>query len=151
MSTLNFRIATKDDLEAVIQLLVDDDIAEGREHSGDVGQKYVLAFNSMESEHYNHMLLAELGGRVVATLQLVFVPGLSRNGVKRALVESVRVASDLRGKNIGTALMREAMRRAKEGGCGLMQLTSDIRRARAHLFYRRLGFVQSHYGLKTEL
>jgi GNAT superfamily N-acetyltransferase len=87
----------------------------------------------------------------VGALQLVFVPGLSRRGAKRAIIESVRVAADLRGRNVGTALMKEAIRLAREGGCSLVQLTSDTRRSRAHLFYRRLGFVQSHFGFKKEL
>ncbi len=151
MSALTFRIATRNDLQAVLELLADDDLAKSREHLATNSEKYDLAFETMESEHYNHVLLAEQGGRIVAALQLVFMPGLSRGGTKRAIIEAVRVASGLRGKNIGTALMQEAMRRAKEGGCGLVQLTSDIRRARAHLFYRRLGFVQSHYGFKKEL
>lgn len=66
-------------------------------------------------------------------------------------MESVRVVSDMRGKDVGTALMKEAVRLAREGGCGLVQLDSDTRRSRAHLFYRRLGFVQSHFGFKKQL
>jgi GNAT superfamily N-acetyltransferase len=97
------------------------------------------------------MLLAESEGRVVGCLQLVFIPGMSRKGTKRAIVESVRVSSTMRGQNVGTALMKEATRLAREGGCGLVQLDSDTRRSRAHLFYRRLGFVQSHFGFKKQL
>jgi GNAT superfamily N-acetyltransferase len=63
----------------------------------------------------------------------------------------VRVKSSVRGQNVGTALMKEAIRIARENGCKLVQLDSDLRRPRAHLFYRRLGFVQSHAGFKKEL
>jgi GNAT superfamily N-acetyltransferase len=154
MSDLTFRTATKDDLHAVVAMLSDDELAENRETpiSGDgVSEEYTKAFASMEAEHYNHMLLAESGGKIAGCLQLVFLPGLSRKGTKRAIVESVRVASDQRGKNVGTALMKEAIRLAREGGCGLVQLDSDTRRSRAHLFYRRLGFIQSHFGFKKQL
>lgn len=152
MSELSFRTATKDDLHAVIALLADDEIAENREKPvPGVSDEYLKAFAAMESEHYNHMLLAESDGRIVGCLQLTFVPGLSRKGTKRAIVESVRVAADRRGANVGTALMKEAIRLAREGGCGIVQLTSDNRRSRAHLFYRRLGFEQSHFGFKKEL
>ncbi|HEY7978762.1 MAG TPA: GNAT family N-acetyltransferase, partial [Rhizomicrobium sp.] len=72
-------------------------------------------------------------------------------GSKRALIESVRVKSSMRGHNVGTALMKEAIRVARENGCKLVQLDSDLRRPRAHLFYRRLGFVQSHAGFKKAL
>jgi GNAT superfamily N-acetyltransferase len=154
MSDLTFRMATRDDLHAIVALLSDDELAENREKAmgGDgVGEEYAKAFAAMEGEHYNHMLLAESDGKIVGCLQLVFVPGLSRKGTTRAIVESVRVASDIRGKNIGTALMKEAVRLAREAGCGLVQLDSDTRRSRAHLFYRRLGFVQSHIGFKKQL
>jgi len=154
MSEISFRTATRDDLRAIVSLLSDDELAENREKpvGGDgVSEEYAKAFAAMESEHYNHMLLAEEDGRIVGALQLVFVPGLSRRGATRAIIESVRVVSDLRGKNVGTALMKEAIRRAREAGCALVQLTSDTRRTRAHLFYRRLGFVQSHAGFKKDL
>lgn len=154
MSTLIFRTAIKDDLQAVIALLSDDELAENREKpvgEAGVAEEYAKAFAAMESERFNRILLAEQDGRIVGCLQLAFVPGLSRKGTTRAIVESVRVAADLRGRSVGTALMKEAIRLAREGGCGLVQLTSDKRRARAHLFYRRLGFEQSHFGFKKEL
>jgi len=154
MSEITFRTATRDDLHAIVALLSDDELAENREKpvGGDgVNEEYAKAFEAMEGEHYNHMLLAESEGKIVGALQLVFVPGLSRRGAKRAIIESVRVVSDQRGKNVGTALMKEAILRAREGGCSLVQLTSDNRRTRAHLFYRRLGFVQSHVGFKKDL
>jgi ribosomal protein S18 acetylase RimI-like enzyme len=81
----------------------------------------------------------------------VFIPSLSRGGSKRALIEAVRVTSSLRGQNIGTALMRKAIEESRAAGCSVVQLTSDRRRTRAHLFYRRLGFEQSHIGFKLEL
>jgi len=154
MSDLTFRMAAKDDLHAIVAMLSDDELAENREKAigGDgVAEEYAKAFAAMEAERNNHMLLAESEGRIVGCLQLVFIPGLSRKGTTRAIVESVRVVSDMRGKDVGTALMKEAVRLAREGGCGLVQLDSDTRRSRAHLFYRRLGFVQSHFGFKKQL
>jgi GNAT superfamily N-acetyltransferase len=154
MSDLTFRTATQDDLHAVVALLSDDELAENREKAigGDgVGEEYMKAFAAMEHEHYNHILLAEAEGKIVGCLHLTFVPGLSRRGAKRAIIESVRVVSERRGQNVGTAIMKEAIRLAREGGCSLVQLTSDTRRSRAHLFYRRLGFTQSHFGFKKEL
>jgi GNAT superfamily N-acetyltransferase len=150
MSEITFRTATKADLPVITAMLADDEIAENRENAS-VPECYSQAFAAMAKEVFNRMLLAERDGKIVGSLQLVFIPGLSRNGTRRALIESVRVKSDARGQNIGTALMKEAIRLAKENGCGLVQLDSDLRRPRAHLFYRRLGFVQSHAGFKKAL
>ena len=150
MSEISFRYATEADLPIIVAMLADDEIAESRE-SASVSDEYREAFGAMAKEVYNRVLLAEIDGKIVGSLQLVFIPGVSRNGSKRALIESVRVKSSVRGQNVGTALMKEAIRVARENGCKLVQLDSDLRRPRAHLFYRRLGFVQSHAGFKKEL
>ena len=152
MSEITFRAARAEDVPAIVAMLADDEIGESRERTGEgVPQEYFRAFEEMSCVRGNRILLAELDGRIVGSLQLVFIPSLSRSGAKRAIIEAVRVTSDLRGKNIGTALMRQAIAEARAAGCGVVQLTSDRRRSRAHLFYRRLGFEQSHIGFKLEL
>jgi ribosomal protein S18 acetylase RimI-like enzyme len=152
MSDITFRYAGETDLPAIVKLLSDDEFAENREIGGDtISQEYVDAFAAMQKQGDNRMLLAEKDGKIVGALHLAFVPGLSRRGTTRAIIESVRVASDARGQNIGTAIMKHAIAEAKAGGAKLIQLTSDKRRARAHLFYRRLGFEQSHAGFKKDL
>ena len=95
--------------------------------------------------------MGERDGEVVAMLQLTLIPGLSRGGMRRALVEAVRVRSDLRSRGIGEALMQQVEGRAKAAGCGLIQLTTDKKRPAAHRFYGRLGYVASHLGMKKNL
>ena len=97
------------------------------------------------------MLLAELKGELVGYLQITFIPGLSRKGAWRGQIESVRVATRLRGKGIGGAMLEHAIGLCRERGCRLVQLTSDKTRAEAHRFYGRLGFVASHDGFKLTL
>ena len=152
MSEITFRHATAADLPAIVALLADDDIGESRESSSrELAPEYSRAFEEMGVCPDNFVLLAELDGALAGSLQLVFIPGLSRQGAKRAIIESVRVQSAVRGKNIGTALMKQAIAEARAAGCKLVQLTSDRRRSRAHLFYRRLGFQQTHEGFKRLL
>lgn len=149
---ISFRDATEADLPTIVALLADDDIGETREkQAAQIPQVYVDAFREMQTQGMNRIILAEKDGAVVGCFQFVVLPGLSRQGSRRALVEGVRVASSLRGEGIGTILMRHAIEEAKKAGCKLIQLTSDKRRPRAHLFYRRLGFQQSHEGFKLEL
>ena len=152
MSDVTFRFADEKDLPTIVELLADDDIAGHREeHLAKVPQEYVKAFAAMSRTPDNRMLLAEIAGAVVGVLQLVYVPGLSRKGALRAIIEGVRVRSSDRGHGIGSALVNRAIAEARNAGCALVQLTSDKRRPRAHLFYRRLGFCQSHEGFKLEL
>jgi GNAT superfamily N-acetyltransferase len=63
----------------------------------------------------------------------------------------VRVRRDLRQAGIGTRMMQWAIARARERGCGLVQLTTNRVRADAHRFYERLGFTASHIGMKLLL
>ncbi|RQP20913.1 MAG: GNAT family N-acetyltransferase, partial [Brucella intermedia] len=44
-----------------------------------------------------------------------------------------------------------AIERCRERGCRLVQLTTDKSRADALRFYRSLGFIDSHEGLKLSL
>ena len=150
MSELSFRFAGEADVPAIVALLADDDIAGHREE-GTVPAEYAKAFAAMSAMPTNRMLVAERDGEILGVLQLVFIPGLSRRGATRAHIEGVRVKSSARAHGIGTALMCRAIEEAKRAGCTLVQLTSDKRRARAHLFYRRLGFQQTHEGFKRLL
>lgn len=53
------------------------------------------------------------------------------------------VAEDLRGAGIGAALVAEAEKRLAAKGCGLIEVTSNRKRLRAHVFYERLGYERT--------
>ncbi|KKX31600.1 GNAT family N-acetyltransferase [Rhizobium sp. LC145] len=148
-----FRKARRDDLTAIISLLAEDKLGQSREVvSEPVDTRYQEAFAAIEADA--NQLLAVAVGRndvVVGCLQLSFVPGLSRTGMWRGQIESVRIASDERGSGLGSAFIEWAVERAAERGCGLVQLTSDKARLDAIRFYEKLGFVASHEGLKRNL
>jgi GNAT superfamily N-acetyltransferase len=90
-------------------------------------------------------------GRVVGTLQLTVIPGLSRKGSTRSLIEGVRIHSDERGSGLGTRFIEWAIEESRRQGCQLVELTSDATRTDAHRFYERLGFTASHVGFKLAL
>jgi len=142
-----FRLATRDDLPAVVALLADDVLGRERDGGG-VDEAYERAFAAIEADPRNEEIVAEDAGEIVACLQVTYIPGLGRHGTQRALVEAVRVRADRRGQGVGAALMTWVVDRARARGCGLVQLTTDKTRADAHRFYERLGFVASHEGMK---
>ncbi|MFY9713602.1 MAG: GNAT family N-acetyltransferase, partial [Microbacterium sp.] len=110
---------------------------------------YVAALMEILAEPSNDLLVVELDGSVVGTLQLTSIPGMSRRGSRRLLVEAVRVRSDLRSSGIGSAVMRWVSASAAPAvGAAIVQLTSDASRTDAHRFYERLGYVGSHRGFK---
>ncbi|WP_026876730.1 GNAT family N-acetyltransferase [Jiangella gansuensis] len=150
MSTVVFREATRADLPAIVALLADDVLGRGREHTS-VDDAYERAFATIDADPRNVLVVGDDAGEVVACVQLTFIPGLGRHGAERCLVEAVRVRSDRRGGGVGAALMAWVIDLARERGCALVQLTTDKTRVDAHRFYRRLGFVASHEGMKLAL
>lgn len=144
-----FREARRDDVPAVVALLADDTLGSARE--GADMAPYLAAFDAMQAEAGNRLIVGEYAGRIVATYQLTLISGLSLRASRRAQVESVRVAADLRGRGIGAAMMADAEARARAAGCRLIQLTSNAGRLRARTFYERLGFTPSHIGFKRDL
>jgi GNAT superfamily N-acetyltransferase len=149
---VRFRIAQAADLPELLRLLVEDPVAVERGgYTAEVTPGVLAAFAEITDDPNNELWLGERGGVVVAMAQVSFIPGISRGGAKRAQIEAVRVRAELRGAGIGAALMRTLEARAREVGCGLVQLTSDRERRAAHRFYERLGYQPSHLGFKKRL
>lgn len=150
--TTTFRLALESDLPAIMAMLADDEIVKTRgDYPTEITPAMQAAFRDIAADRASEMWVGERGGEVIATLQLTIIPGLSRGGLKRALVEAVRVRADLRGRGIGAALMAKVTDRARRAGCGMVQLTSDKRRVDAHRFYEKLGYAASHVGMKLKL
>ncbi|SDK84814.1 Ribosomal protein S18 acetylase RimI [Actinopolyspora mzabensis] len=145
----NFRPARAADVAAVVSLLHDDELGRHRERPGDPA--YDTAFAEIASDPNQLLVVAELDGEIVGTLQLSFIAGLSHVGTKRAQLEAVRVGSEYRGLGIGGRMCEWAISVARERGAGQVQLTSDSGRTAAHRFYERLGFSATHVGMKLSL
>ncbi|MEU1510432.1 GNAT family N-acetyltransferase [Kitasatospora sp. NPDC005748] len=150
MNDLTIRRATTDDLPAIVAMLADDPLGAARESPDDLSP-YRTAFARIDADPHQHLVVAERAGRTIGTLQLTVVPGLSRKGSTRTIIEAVRIHADERGTGLGTDLIRWAIDRSRELGSDLVQLTSDATRTDAHRFYERLGFVPSHLGFKLAL
>jgi GNAT superfamily N-acetyltransferase len=151
---VEIRLAGRADVPAVLDLLADDDISRARGHGAvpeEVDAAIWAAFEAIDADPHNELVVGVEAGEVVATCQLTFTPGLSRGGAWRMTIEAVRVRTDRRGRGVGGRLMEHALARGRARGCRIAQLTTDKRRADAHRFYAALGFVASHEGMKLTL
>ncbi|OQQ17247.1 GNAT family N-acetyltransferase [Streptomyces sp. M41(2017)] len=150
MADLEIRAAVADDVPAIVAMLADDPLGARRE-SPDALTPYLDALKRLSADPNQHLVVAVRESRVVGTLQLTVIPGLSRKGATRSIIEAVRVHADERGSGLGTQLIEWAIDESRRQGCQLVQLTSDSSRADAHRFYERLGFEASHVGFKLAL
>ncbi len=150
MNDLVIRPATPEDIPAIVALLAADSLGVGRESPDDL-TPYQEAFDRLAADPNQYPTVAVRDGRVVGTLQLSVIPGLSRRGATRTIIEAVRVHADERGNGLGTQLIEWAVAESRALGANLVQLTSDLSRVDAHRFYERLGFTGSHLGFKLQL
>jgi GNAT superfamily N-acetyltransferase len=149
---LMFRLATHADIPTLVHLLAEDELGAQRERfEAPLPQTYYKAFEAIDRDPNHSLIVAEVDGVVVGTLQLMYLPSLSFQGGTRAQVESVRIAQRLRGQGIGAEMMKWTIERARRHGCHMMQLTSHKSREDAHHFYEKLGFAKSHIGMKINL
>ena len=146
---ITFREATRGDVTAVVALLSDGLI--GRD-IGASPEAIFETFDAMQAAGHTRLIVGQdATGRSVATYQITCLLGLSLTAPRRAVIEGVRVAGDLRGRGLGARLMADAEDRARAAGCTVIQLTTNATRQDAHRFYTREGYVPSHLGFKKPL
>lgn len=149
---LTFRLATENDLLAIIRMLADDTLGSMREQLEDtVSEVYIKAFEKINADPNQELTVVEMNGELVATFHLTFIQYLTHRGGLRAQIEAVRTHSKFRGQGFGKAVFDYAIDRTRNKGCHLVQLTTDKQRPDAIRFYESLGFVGTHEGMKLKL
>lgn len=153
---LQFREVLEADLSIVIKMLADDQLGSQREDDSiPINDAYQNAFKTIHSDPNNELIVVEtiINSKtiIVGMLQLTFIPYLTYKGSWRCLIEGVRIHKDYRGKGLGTQFFEWAIKRAKDKGCNIVQLTSNKQRSGAIRFYESLGFKASHEGFKLML
>ena len=147
-----FRRATAADLPAIVGLLAADPLGARRERDCvPLPASYAAAFAAIERDPNQELAVVCVDDAIAGVLQITFIPYLTYQGGWRALIEGVRIAAPMRSHGLGRLMLEWAIRRAREKGCHMVQLTSDKSRPDAIRFYQGLGFVASHEGMKLLL
>jgi GNAT superfamily N-acetyltransferase len=147
-----FRRASRDDVHCIVGMLADDPLGATREaFTAPLPESYYRAFDAIDRDPHNELVVATIGGKVIAVLQMTFIPYLTYQGGWRALIEGVRVSATVRSGGVGRKLFLWAIERARQRNCHVVQLTSDKARPDAIRFYEGLGFVATHEGMKLHL
>ncbi|EXL06058.1 GNAT family N-acetyltransferase [Brucella anthropi] len=151
-AAIAIRKAAAADVAAIIAMLADDALGAQREDASlPLRDSYRSAFAAIDADPNQLLAVVEHDGEIIGCMQISFIPGLSRMGMWRGQIESVRIASHIRGGGVGRQMIVWAIEQCRERGCGLVQLTTDKSRSDALRFYQSLGFTDSHEGLKLSL
>src|SRR5947209_6872159 len=104
------RLAEKGDLDEVLRLY--DQLAEGRPASLPIREEASARYADLRSQVGRELLVAETGGVVCGTADLLVVPNLTHGGRPWMIIENVIVDQRFRRQGVGKALMDEVVRRA---------------------------------------
>ena len=146
---LTYRPAKPEDLPFIVAQIVEDSVVATPDAPADaMHTDYTSALAAIDADPNEEMFIVEGDGVAIGCFQLSYLPGLMRRGMWRGQIEAVHVSDALRNRGYGSEMMRWALQRCREKGCGMVQLTSNKKRLDAHRFYERLGFLKSHEGFK---
>lgn len=152
VSEIIVREACEADIPGIVEALADDAIGgHGNTTDPTAMPGYRAAFARIQESANDTLYVADVDGEVAGTFQTTMITVMTRHGRPDMTIEAVHVRQAMRGKGVGTAMMRFAIDRARAADVSLVQLASNAARKDAHRFYARLGFVQSHVGFKLRL
>lgn len=114
LNQIIFREAKIQDLDRIVYMLSDDILGSKREdYKHPLPDSYINAFQSINSDPNNELIVACYGSEIIGVQQITFTPFITYQGGWRATIEGVRTASIVRGKGVGSELIKWAIHRAK--------------------------------------
>lgn len=142
------RLATVDDLPAVLRLYQQPDLDNGHSLSLEAATQH---FHKIQQYPSYRLFVAEHEGKMVGTFMLLIMDHLLHLGMPSAIVEAVAVDPTQHSRGIGRQMMQWAMDEARRTGCYKLILSSNQKRQRAHAFYQSLGFTLHGYSFGVDL
>ncbi|MCL6274943.1 GNAT family N-acetyltransferase [Muricauda sp. 2012CJ35-5] len=150
---MNFRKATRNDVNEIVQMIADDELGKTRENFQiPLPTAYLQAYENIDKDPNQELIVVENEkSEIIGTLQLSFIQYLTYRGGIRAQIEAVRIRKDHMGLGIGKTMFEWAIDQSRKRNAHLIQLTTDKKRPKAIKFYEDLGFKATHEGMKMHL
>jgi len=137
------RPAVLEDVDGVVELLDEwFPCPEG-------GDRRETAVRAIEDDRHE-VLVAEVDGEVVGILEWTLLHEI-HEGSDTAIILSLYVAKSNRRMGVGEALVREAVRRARERGAEEVHVCAEKTNKPALNLYRKCGFGREYVCLEMEL
>lgn len=128
-----------EDLNELLELytfLHEDSIPEMSDHLADV-------WNMIIEDSNHHLIVNEIGGKLVSSCVCVIIPNLTRNVRPYAFVENVVTHGDYRGKGYATECLDYAQKIAEKENCYKMMLLTGSKKPETLKFYENAGYNSS--------
>ena len=147
------RMARRSDLAALLNLIPQlerDPLADGAQVPSLMCAEAIFDQMARHGNVYIFVATAADDTSLAATCTMTISPSLSHGGRLLATIETVVVATRLRGQGIGKQLLAYAFAYAREAGCYKVQLITRGRPDQIG-FYRSAGFSWEGVGFKAYL
>lgn len=133
---MTVREIKKDELRELLELythLHEPDIPENSEHLQNT-------WSAIYHDVNHHIIVCEVGGKLVSSCVCVIIPNLTRNIRPYAFIENVVTHADYRGKGFATACLNYAKDLAVKADCYKMMLLTGAKSESTLSFYQRAGY-----------
>lgn len=130
----NFRIATFDDVEEIIDLCNEC-------FNENTNIKYAKRiFYETKDDKNQIYLVGEMENKIVAHAKITIIPTMYEDMNTYAILNHVCVKGEYRRHNIATKMLDEISKICRENNCKCMELWSKNFRIPAHECYKKYGF-----------
>lgn len=130
------REARRGDLDAVLELYLCLHESSVPEPSAQLA----AAWEQILSDENHHLIVNEVGGKLVSSCVCVVIPNLTRNVRPYAFVENVVTHSDHRGKGYATQCLDYARAVAERQNCYKIMLLTGSKEQKTLDFYAHAGY-----------
>jgi len=103
--------------------------------------RWVEVISGFEKSDDRFLLVAEEDGKVVSTVQVAVIEGLTHNVRPFAVIENVVTHGEYQNRGFASALLEKATEIAKEFNCYKIFLETGSNKESTLNFYRKNGFV----------
>lgn len=105
-------------------------------------QEVLIRIKEMEGDPRSRLLNAIVDGICVGMASLHLLPYFPTGG-RICRITALVVKSEFRGRGIGSKLVLEAERIARDEGCAGVEITTAEQRQETHGIYERRGYVRT--------
>lgn len=143
---ISIREAKKEGLPDVLRLYAQPEMDNGKVLSLSEAERL---FERIASFPDYSLYVAICNGQIVGSFELLIMDNLGHLGAPSAVIEDVVVDPKWQGHGVGKMMMQQALQICNDKGCYKAVISSNLKRERAHAFYKSLSFERHGYSFRA--